>query len=118
MPVFSSFKRAASKLRAISSHFTMILTNANRAFFWDTLYIYRVAHGIRTLFKDMPLTSATSKNMIAGMDRLAMELSFNHQKNVCHIWNFGSPHVTHKKMRFFSIFRFFCRQISSWDTAK
>ena len=45
----------------------------------DHIYIYRVAHGIRTLFKDMPVTSATSKNMIAGMDRLAMEFSFNHQ---------------------------------------
>ena len=58
-------------------HTLSVICKNGDIFFKNT---YRVAHGIRTLFKDMPLTSATSKNMIAGMDRLAMELSFNHQK--------------------------------------
>ena len=39
---------------------------------------YRVDHGNRTLFKEMPVTNAASKNVIADMDRLGMELSFIH----------------------------------------
>ena len=77
----------------------------------NVLFIYRVDHGNRTLFKDMPVTSTTSKNVIAGMDRLAMELYFIHQIFFSSM-EFWVSSCDSQKCHFFSIFTILADKIN------